>query len=285
MNIFDEPKIDCHNHIFDPVRFPYAEGIAYKPTGHEISTVEQFLQVFEAYGLQYALVVGPNSGYGTDNRCLLDAIARSNGRFKGIAVVENDIELSELQNLKESGIVGVAFNTSALGIEYYLKSEKLIKKLENLDMFLQVQFQGDEILPLMSMIEKSNVRLLIDHCGRPTMENGINQLGFQSVLKLGRTGRAYIKLSGYEKFSNESVPYADAWPYVYELVNAFTIDKCIWGSDWPFLRAPERIDYGTLLRIVEKIFPNAEERRKVFYDNAYIAFGFGGEHKYGCSEM
>jgi predicted TIM-barrel fold metal-dependent hydrolase len=276
MNIFYEPKIDCHNHIFDPVRFPYVDKIAYKPTGHEISTVEQFLQLFEAYGLHYALVVGPNSGYGTDNRCLIDAINRSNGRFKGIAVVENHIELSELQYLKESGIVGVAFNTTALGINYYLNSEKLIKKLENLDMFLQVQFQGDEILPLMPMIEKSDVRLLIDHCGRPIMENGINQLGFQSVLKLGKTGRAYIKLSGYEKFSNESVPYADAWPYVYELVNAFTIDKCIWGSDWPFLRAPERIDYGTLLKIVEKIFPNADERRKILFDNAYKAFGFGG---------
>lgn len=274
MNIFDEPKIDCHNHIFDPVRFPYDARVAYHPAGHEISTAKQLLQLFEAYGLSYALVVGPNSGYATDNRCLLDAIARSNGRFKGIAVVENDAELSELQRLKEAGIVGVAFNTSALGIDYYLNTEELIKKLEKLDMFLQVQFSGDEILPLMPLLENSSVRLLIDHCGKPILKNGIEQLGFQSTLKLGRTGRASIKLSGYEKFSNESVPYSDAWPYVYKLVEAFGIDNCIWGSDWPFLRAPERIDYGTLLKTVEKLFPDINERRKVLYDNAFRLFDF-----------
>nr|WP_312578758.1 amidohydrolase family protein [Sedimentibacter sp.] len=278
MNIFDEPKIDCHNHIFDPVRFPYDDRVAYHPSGHEISTAEQLFQLFDAYGLNYALVVGPNSGYATDNRCLLDAIKRSDGRLKGIAVVENNTELSELQRLKEAGIMGVAFNTSALGIEYYMNSHELIKNLEKLDMFLQVQFEGDEVLPLMPLLENSSVRLLIDHCGRPILKNGIEQLGFQSVLKLGKTRRANIKLSGYEKFSNESAPYSDAWPYVYKLVEAFGIDNCIWGSDWPFLRAPERIDYGTLLKVVERLFPDKNDRSKVLYDNAFRLFDFGNNY-------
>src|SRR4051795_2501260 len=106
MSIFDEQKIDCHNHIFDPERFPYEEDNFYKPVGQEVSTADQFLRMFAAYGLKYALVVQPNSGYETDNRCLLDAIARSGGRFKGISVVEHDIELDELKRLKEAGIVG-----------------------------------------------------------------------------------------------------------------------------------------------------------------------------------
>src|SRR5439155_15779126 len=87
MNIYDEPKIDCHNHVFDPARFPYAADTAYRPAGQEIGNAPYFVHVLDAYGVRYALVVGPNSGYGTDNRCLLDAIARSGGRFKGIAVV------------------------------------------------------------------------------------------------------------------------------------------------------------------------------------------------------
>lgn len=36
MSIFDEPKIDCHAHVLDPVNFPYGEDIAYKPSGQEI---------------------------------------------------------------------------------------------------------------------------------------------------------------------------------------------------------------------------------------------------------
>ena len=30
MNIYDEPKIDCHLHIFDPRRFPYAADAKYR---------------------------------------------------------------------------------------------------------------------------------------------------------------------------------------------------------------------------------------------------------------
>ena len=90
MNIFDEPKIDCHNHILDPSRFPYASDTHYAPAGQETGSAELFLAVMAAHGVQRALVVGPNSGYGTDNNaCLLDAIARSQGRMKGVAVVDN----------------------------------------------------------------------------------------------------------------------------------------------------------------------------------------------------
>ena len=37
MNIYDEPKIDCHNHLFDPVRFPYPADAFYRPAGPEVS--------------------------------------------------------------------------------------------------------------------------------------------------------------------------------------------------------------------------------------------------------
>ena len=76
MSVFDEPKIDSHCHILDPLRFPYAPDVAYRPAGQETGPVEQYEQVMDAYGIRHALFVGPNSGYGLDNRCLLDALAR-----------------------------------------------------------------------------------------------------------------------------------------------------------------------------------------------------------------
>ena len=62
MNIFDEPKIDCHNHLFDPARFPYHPDAPYAPVGQEVAPLEQFNQVMDAYGVRHALLVGPNSG-------------------------------------------------------------------------------------------------------------------------------------------------------------------------------------------------------------------------------
>jgi len=75
MSIFKEPKIDCHVHVLDPVIFPYGKDIEYKPSGPEIGTPAQLRQVMQTYGVSHALLVQPNSGYGSDNSCMLDTIA------------------------------------------------------------------------------------------------------------------------------------------------------------------------------------------------------------------
>jgi predicted TIM-barrel fold metal-dependent hydrolase len=35
----------------------------------------------------------------------------------------------------------------------------------------------------------------------------------------------------------------------------------MWGSDWPFLRAPERIDYGLVLAVLDRLLPDPADRR------------------------
>ena len=249
MPLADEPKIDCHCHVFDPVRFPYRADTFYRPAGQELGTAAQFARVLDAHGVSHALLVGPNSGYETDNRCLLDAIAGGGGRFRGIAVVDRDAGLDELAALRAQGIVGIAFNAALHGTAHYAASGPLLGA--------------------------SNVRLVIDHCGRPVPEVGLGQPGFQALLALGRSGRATVKLSGQVKFSRQGFPHADAQPYVDALLDAFTPDGCVWASDWPFLRAPERIDYGPLLAAAEALLPDAAERRKVLWDTPRRVFGFG----------
>ena len=103
MSIFKEPKIDCHVHVLDPVDFPYGKDIEYKPSGPEIGTPPQLRQVMKTYGVSHALLVQPNSGYGSDNSCMLDTIARGDGRFKGIAIIDFDADLAALRDLKAQG--------------------------------------------------------------------------------------------------------------------------------------------------------------------------------------
>ena len=266
MSIFEEPKIDCHNHILDPKRFPYAADTHYRPSGQETGSADLFLAVMDTYGVRRALLVGPNSGYGSDNRCLLDAIARSQGRFKGIAVVDHDISLEALFALQQQGVVGIAFNPSFLGVGHYLETGDLLAKLRELGLLLQVQVEGDQLLDLLPLLSGSEVPLLIDHCGRPKPEAGLRQPGFQALLELGRSGRAYVKLSGFAKFSARPHPHEDVWPFVQALAGAFTLERCLWGSDWPYLRATERIDYGLQLNLIASLFPNPAERRRLLWD-------------------
>jgi predicted TIM-barrel fold metal-dependent hydrolase len=276
MNVFAEPKIDCHAHVFDPVRFPYGDGIDYKPSGQEIGTPPQLDAVMKTYGISHALLVQPNSGYGSDNSCMLDTIARGGGRFKGVAIVDFDANIAALRDLQARGIVGAAFNPTFHGTDYYKNSAGLIERLAELAMFLQIQVEHDQLEVFAPWIEAIPVRVLIDHCGRPTPREGLQQAGFQTLLRLARTGRVSIKLSGYSKFSALPYPFEDTWPFVGAIVEAFTLDHCLWASDWPFLRAPRRQDYGPLVELAGLLFANPAARRKLFRDTARRLFGFGG---------
>ena len=142
-------------------------------------------------------------------------------------------------------------------------------------MCVSIQVWHDQLVALAPLLERAGVRILIDHCGRPTPGAGIDQPGFQALLQLARTKRAFVKLSGYPKFSGEPHPHADAMPYVDALLDAFTPDGCLWASDWPFLRATQRVDCGPLLKLVERVLPDAGDRRKVLWDTPRRALGFG----------
>ncbi|GAB1617844.1 amidohydrolase family protein [Pseudomonas sp. NGC7] len=274
MNIFDEPKIDCHNHLFDPARFPYHPDAPYAPSGQEVATLEQFNRVMDAYGVQHALLVGPNSGYHTDNSCLLSALATGQGRFKGVAVVSPDITLDALATLQAQGVVGVAFNPALYGVASLDAADGLFGKLAELDLFAQIQVCEDQLLALHGLLERTSARVLIDHCGRPEVSAGIHQPGFQALLRLAASGRASVKLSGMQKFASADALQAQSSAYVHALLEAFGPQACVWGSDWPFIRQRSRVDYGPLLKLAEQLMPDAQLRRTVMWDTPRRLFGF-----------
>ena len=266
------PIIDCHCHVIEPARFPYRADTAYRPAGQEVAPLDSFERIMDAHGVRHALIVGTFSGYGVDLSPVLDALDRGAGRYKGIAVVDKSIAASDLALLRARGMVGIALNTTLpdAGPE---GGSKLMRKLADLDMFLNLQVRNDDLLDVLPMIERSGVRLIVDHCGRPSPDRGLDRPGFKALLALGRAGRAVVKLSGYGQFSQQRHPHADAWPFVAALLDAFTPDRLVWGSDWPFLRAAERIDYGPLIELAEHLLPD-DARRKVFWDTPRALFGF-----------
>jgi predicted TIM-barrel fold metal-dependent hydrolase len=274
LNIFDEPKIDCHNHLFDPARFAYHPDAPYAPSGQEVAPLEQFNQVMDAYGVRHALLVGPNSGYHTDNRCLLHALASGQGRFKGIAVVDRHISLEQLAALREQGVVGVAFNPAMYGVASLHDVGPLFGKLAELGLFAQIQVCEDQLVELLGLIERSAVRVLIDHCGRPDAAAGTQQAGFQALLRLARHGRASVKLSGMQKFAATAALHAQSSAFVHELIHAFGPQACVWGSDWPFIRQQTRVDYGPLLKLAERLMPDPHLRRTIMWDTPRRLFGF-----------
>ena len=164
MTSLHTPMIDCHVHIFDPDRFPYAPDTWYRPAGGETGTAAQLGHVLDAHDVSHALIVGPNSGYGLDNRCLLDALARGRGRYQGVAVVRNDASRDELQDLQAAGVVGVAMNVALLGVDFYRDSGPLLQHMRDLGLWaqvqVQVQVQADQLVALKPLLQGTGAHRL-----------------------------------------------------------------------------------------------------------------------------
>ena len=274
MNVFDQPKIDTHCHLLDPDHFPYASDVAYRPAGQEIGAQGYFEQVMACFSVTHALLVGPNSGYNVDNRCLLHALDTGVGKFKGIVVLPQDASLETLAALKARGVVGLAFNPAMYGVAYYSELRPLLLRLAELGLWAQFQIEGDQLVELLPLLDSvPDLRLMFDHCGRPVVSHGQQQPGFQALLALGRERRAAIKLSGEAKFSETPFPFPDVNPYIEALVQAFGIEHCMWASDWPYLKAPFRLDFGPMLRRWERMF-TATERQQLMHGSAARLLGF-----------
>lgn len=52
------------------------------------------------------------------------------------------------------------------------------------------------------------------------------------VLNLARYGNVMIKISGACTLSKMQYPYDDIWEPIGHILNAFGVDRCMWGTDW-----------------------------------------------------
>ena len=252
------PKIDAHCHILDPSRHAYAPDVTYRPAGQEQGELRSLQALMHCYQVRHALLVEPNSGYGLDNTCMLDAIKSHGAVFKGIAVVANDCSDEQLTLLQRQGVIGIAFNASLHGCAAYADIAPLLRRIRSRGMWAQFQVQDDQLIDLLPMIEASGVRVMIDHCGRPDLNRDVSQAGFQALLALGRDGQSVVKLSGFAKFSRDGLPFNDVRPYVEALAKNFGLQRCLWASDWPYLKAPYRLDFGPMLALYANLFDISE---------------------------
>lgn len=274
LSLFSQPKIDCHHHVIDPVQYPYPADSTYQPAGPEVGPAAYYEQVMQAYGIRHSVIVQPTSAYAYDNSCLLDTLARNKGRHKGVVVVPNDVSSETLAQYKAQGVIGVALNAALLGPERFLKADTLMGRLAELDLYAQVQVKDDQLLTLLPLLQRTRPRVLIDHSGRPDASAGLQQPAFQTLLSLASNGRTFVKLSGLSQYSRERYPYADAQPYQLALLQAFTAENCMWGTDWPFLRARQHMELGTVLTTFGEMFPNASDRQQILWETPKRLFGF-----------
>ena len=267
--------VDCHAHIIDPVRFPFTGRKGYHPRPDEHGTREEFCAVLDRHGVSNGVLV-QLSGYGTDNSANLDAMKTYPGRFKAIAVVNPNASDRTLEDLAAAGVVGTRFNLVSYDPDALSgpDASRLLQRLKALEWFAQIYADDAQWPATADVLRQSGVRVLVDHFGVRDIAVGTRHAGFQAMLALGREGNAIAKLSSLFRVSRMLEGFDDLDPFVDELLKAFGVDRCIWGSDWPFINVPRRPNYADLLTPLSRWLPDSDDRARVLAHNPRRLFSF-----------
>jgi predicted TIM-barrel fold metal-dependent hydrolase len=264
--------IDCHVHVVDPVAFPPPPGPGYKPTPADLGTPLDLQRTFADHAVSNAVIV-QLSGYGTDNACVLDAVARSNGAWRAIVSLKPDFTDSKLDTLQAAGVAGVRFNVKNLGAGALMAQSRLLDAMAERGWVAQIQMAATELGEFGPFLDRVRAPLLFDHLGLPEIGAGVSDAGFQRLLGLGRSG-AYIKLSGAFRVSERPFPYPELDPFIDALLRAFPTSRRVWGSDWPFTGLAVKPTYNDTLSMLERWLPDGNERRLACMDVPAQLFGF-----------
>lgn len=281
---------DCHVHVFDPARFPYAPQRTYTPG---TATVADLLVFERTLGMEHVVLVQPSS-YGTDNRCLLDGLRQLGPhRARGVAVVDPlRATPAQIDALHAAGVRSLRLNFEVQGESSPDKARAALRQALEMvaDVRWSIQLHADlaVIASLAADIRQADTPIVLDHFAGLKAERGMAQPGFATVLSLLRDGAPlHVKLSAPYRASRHP-QYTDLAPYIEALVAAAP-HKLVWASDWPHTGSsasrsgdlsrvePFRgIDSGQVLDLLRQWIPDDRAREHIMVRNPARLYGFDG---------
>jgi predicted TIM-barrel fold metal-dependent hydrolase len=263
---------DSHVHVFESEdRYPHVPEPHYTlPDGR----LRQLQAALGALGVERFVIVQP-SFYGTDNRCMLDALEAAGNSARGVAMVDDQVGTEQLAQMHRSGV-------RALRLDLFLRSslptaqiarfiQSSVARVGPLDWHVQFYTPGWVVRELIPMLPEIECDFVIDHMGYMLESDGLTRADFDRLLRAVQQGRGWFKLSGPYRLAKDG-NYARLKPLAQAIVEAVP-DRVVWGSDWPHIPEGGR-DTGELLNLLADWIPDAAARQKILVDNPARLFGF-----------
>ncbi len=259
--------VDAHCHVFGPMaEFPFSPKAKYLP---EDAGPDMLFALRDRLGFARNVIVQA-SCHGTDNAATLNAIAQSNGKARGVAVVDPAISDAELAALHEGGIRGVRFNFLKRLVDDAPKDKFLdiARRIQPLGWHVVVYFEADILAELRPFLDAIPTLLVIDHMGRPDVTQGPHGPDMQAFRALlDSRDDIWTKVTCPDRLDAKGPPWDDFVHAVAPLVADYP-DRVLWGTDWPHPNMQDAIpDDGALVDIIPRIAPTAELQHKLLVAN------------------
>lgn len=263
--------VDAHCHVFGPMaQFPFSPKAKYLP---EDAGPDMLFALRDHLGFSKNVIVQA-SCHGTDNAATLDAIARSEGKARGVAVVDPAISEHELHELHKGGIRAIRFNFLKRLVDNAPKDKFLeVAKRLPAGWHVVIYFEADILEDLRPFMDAIPVPLVIDHMGRPDVTqgpDGPDMKAFRNLLD----SRADIHFKPTCPDRLDAIKEGgggDPWDAFAQAVAPLVADypdRCMWGTDWPHPNMADEVpDDGHVVDMIPRIAPTETLRRKLLVDN------------------
>ncbi|WNU99172.1 amidohydrolase family protein [Enterobacter sp. DTU_2021_1002640_1_SI_PRY_ASU_LCPMC_013] len=257
---------DTHAHVF--VRgLPLAQHCRYIPDYD--ATPENYITYLDRFGIDAGVLVQP-SFLGTDNHYMLEALRRYPTRFRGVAVVEPNVSRAELNEMAQSGVIGIRLNLIGADLPNFALPEwqQLINHVKELGWHVELHRAASDLPNLVRALLKSEVKIVIDHFGLPSQADKQNDPGFQFLLEHAASNNIWVKLSGAYRNGGAATADENVKPLIPLLLQHFGPSHLLWGSDWPHTRFEDTFNYQKTFELFKYTIPDVEIRQYILSKSA-----------------
>jgi L-fuconolactonase len=237
--------IDIHPHVIasDTDRYPLA------PLGGHQSdwsrtrpvTAEQMISAMDDAGVQKSAIVQASTCYGHDNSYVAAAVAAHPERFTGVFSVDvlAPDAPEHMRDWLSRGLTGMrlfTFGSTMSEQANWLDDPKSYPAwtcASELGLSICLQMSAKAIPQAVSMARQfPNVRIILDHCARPSLEDGPPYHAAASLFDLSRYANVYLKLTP-RIFAESRRGKAAPDSFFPRLVAEFGAARLAWGSNYP----------------------------------------------------
>jgi 2-pyrone-4,6-dicarboxylate lactonase len=246
-------------------QFPFSAKAKYLP---EDAGAEALFALRDHLGFARNVIVQA-SCHGTDNAATLHAIAASNGRARGVAVVDPAIDEASLQSLHDGGIRGIRFNFLKRLVDDAPKDRFLdLAGRLPAGWHVVVYFETDILEELRPFLDAIPVPLVIDHMGRPDVSQGPGGHDMRAFRRLlDSRSDIWFKATCPDRLDASNDPWDAFARAVRPLVEDYA-DRVLWGTDWPHPNMEDNIpDDGHLVDMIPRIAVTEDLQRRMLVDN------------------
>lgn len=251
---------DVHCHVYGPgTRLP------------ELG-IERLMALHRHFGFAHAVIVQADFSARANT---VAALAASGGRYRGVALVDDETSEEELRALDDGGFRGVRFTFAAHlgGPPDPAVVRRVAERIRPLGWHIVFLMHPEDLVAHADLLRELPVPVVIDHMARVRANEGLAQPGFVALLEFLQRDNAWVKLSGPDRVSTAGPPFEDALPFAQALLAAAP-ERVMWGTDWPHPRNPWRPDDADLVDLLPRMAPDPAARRRLLVDNPARLYGF-----------